>query len=314
MGFKCAISLTMSYAARINWFACGVFTLLLSISTALANAGVLFVLIVKMRRVKNISEILLILLGVTDLLAGTFMHPFSAKVWFSWSANIESCTTFIYAYCSAYILTTVSTVTTLFITVDMYWKITKPFSLRWSDKTCLLSILSAWILITALVVLFVYVLPEKTWIIFETTMYIYGIMSYLYMCFAHYKINQEVKKMRRVQNSNISFSDLETIKKTAKMSQSVLIAFAACYSPHAVASVLSRTMPGKFVFMELYIRPWCDCISFGNSLMNPVIYCLRLKSVRKAVVETLFCKKRIDSATVTPGVRIPETNVVVTAT
>lgn len=178
----------------------------------------------------------------------------------------------------------------------MYWSITKPFAEARNSKKYSLFLLVIWTSILILVALFVYVFPKKMWLPFQTIASVIAIIAYVFMCFAHYKVNKEVRNMQEAHNQSNSFSDVKTIGRTVKMSRSVLLSFGFCYIPYIVL-VLCRAVVGDSVILKLYIKPWCDIIGLFNPLFDPILYCLQLKSVRNAVFQTLFCRKTVNDVT-----------------
>lgn len=76
---------------RINAFAIFVLTLLLSMFTVIANAMVIYIFIVKLKRYTKVSDLLLISLAICDLFAGVIFHPVGSYVMFMLSTSTYTC-------------------------------------------------------------------------------------------------------------------------------------------------------------------------------------------------------------------------------
>lgn len=287
MDLNC-VTLPTLYSVEGNFLICGIFNAILTVNTVVVNSGVLYVLIVKMKRYNKVSEVLIIILGLSDLLTGIFLQIPYTYLLFLWSVGLQSCPILIYTQCCGFALMLDSVVVISLITYDMFCKITKPFNYKESSlKFFLLFLLIVCTLTDISVVLFVYVLPTSMWILFVTFASIFGLTMFIFMCYAHFKINKEVKQ---IQENDPHFSqtlNYQMNRKTAKMSQSILIVFALCLLPSCFI-ILFTSVIGYTIFIERYIRCWVSFVSLHNQLIDPIIYCVRLESVRNEVIRTFF--------------------------
>lgn len=88
--------------------------------------------------------------------------------------------------------------------------------------------------------------------------------------------------MHHGNTTSPSSPDEEAIQKTSKLSQSVLIAFGCCYGVLVALSLVTMTV-GYTAFIKLFITPLSLFINNINALLDPVLYCLRMESVKDEV-------------------------------
>lgn len=286
----CKFLVATSTLEKINAFIVAVVTVLITISVLITNAIVLYVFIVKLRKYKNVSDLLLISLVSCDLATGIFIHPVVAYSWFLQSTVGYTCGfTLVYNLFGGFVLTNISIAIILFITIDVYWSIVTPYSERWSIKTCFTILVTIWNVIIITFSLFAFVFPTTYWVALQSSNSAIGIICYVFMFICHYRLNTEVKRME--DNRNSSFSDTNPIRKMLKLSTSVLSAIGLCFVPILLYSI-SRTIVGDSIVF-VYLRPWCFFATLMNQLFDPIIYCIRLDSVRQEVAKLFCCKNRV---------------------
>lgn len=115
---------------------------------------------------------------------------------------------------------------------------------------------------------------------------------YIMMWLAHIQINIEIKKMNNNAQINI-----DTITKTMKMSQLILLAFGLFYVPLLVPFVIKKLLC-VHCYWVLYLKPWSYLFGMFNSLANPIIYILRLESVRNELTVMISRKPEIPSVVI----------------
>lgn len=292
---KCTLVLLITTGAQRNIFAIAILELLLTISVILTNSVVLYALVVKLKRFTESSQALLVFLVVSDLLSGLLLMPVAIYHSFLRSENVQSCSTLRYMRCMGFTLTLITVATILFITVEMLWNITKPLDEPRSIRTYALLVLLVWLFIFILVILFVYILPPEIYVLFQAIMSTIGLGIYFFMWIAHYRVNKEVRRMQNIyQDSNNSSRDsssnIKTIRKTVRMSKSVLMAFGFCYIPYIVLVICNFVVGNSNSFLDVYMEPWCDFIALLNPLFDPIIYCLRLNRVRDVIYRMFVWK------------------------
>lgn len=281
---------------RVNLILVTCLALFLAIATMVTNLIVQYVFIVKLKRYKKSSDVLLILLGVSDFLAGLLVHPALAYSGLLWSKNKTSCQSIKYIGFMGLIMMLFSLTTIAFITFEMYQKITKPFNEKISRKIVLCIMSPLWAMICVIVTIFIYtsttLLPKLMGALSALS-----VLTYVVICVAHYKINREIKSVIHQGNAtNPTLFNVETIRNASNLSRSVVIAFGCCYSPITLLALSSLTFENMHVF-TMYIRPWSLLVIFSNPFLDPILYCLRMKSIRKEVFQVLRfqCRKTLVS-------------------
>ena len=76
------------------------------------------------------------------------------------------------------------------------------------------------------------------------------------------------------------------LRKSTRVSFAIIVACIACYSPTLILSLSMLCMTDS-LWARSHIAPWTELAAMLNSLLNPVIYCLRLKAVRVEIVTLL---------------------------
>lgn len=80
--------------------------------------------------------------------------------------------------------------------------------------------------------------------------------------------------------------ELRAESKKAHTIAIVVFVTVICYSPLAAIFVLRGIYGDTYVLVNI-ADPWADLIMFINSMVNPIIYCLRTKEIRDAAVKVL---------------------------
>ena len=76
------------------------------------------------------------------------------------------------------------------------------------------------------------------------------------------------------------------LKKSIRISLAIILAFIASYLPAVVVFVAMACIKNT-LWTRSYVAPWTELTIMGNSLLNPLIYCLRLKVVRVKIGKLL---------------------------
>ena len=127
------------------------------------------------------------------------------------------------------------------------------------------------------------------WKAYKTVCSCIGILIYIGLCLIQYRLCNEVKHMKKRSETN---TDHKLLIRTRRMSKNILAAFGVSYLPYIVLAIYQRVF-GTTDFLEIYFQPWCDFIFLCNALWDPLIYCLRMKSIRNTIKDNLFCHKKV---------------------
>ena len=82
------------------------------------------------------------------------------------------------------------------------------------------------------------------------------------------------------------------LKKTMRMSLTIIAAFIVCYLPTVIVYVTMACMVDK-IWIRSFMTPLTEMSIMGNSLLNPLIYCLRLQAVREEIIKTLHGARQV---------------------
>ena len=68
-----------------------------------------------------------------------------------------------------------------------------------------------------------------------------------------------------------------------------MFVFGICFSPFVLILILIKTLTSHQAFVSTYLRLWFLLVANLNPLLDPVVYCIRMKSVRKRMMK-IFTK------------------------
>ena len=186
-------------------------------------------------------------------------------------------------------LTMMSITSIVFINIQLYLAILKPFIYtRKFNKNFTFPILVCinifWALssITAL-----FIIPTW-WSTFRTSASGFGFLCYILISLLHYFICKESRNIRERSKSNSTLSCNKITRKTLRLTTSVLISFGLCYLPYIVMSVYTIIVPITPEF-NTYFDTWAEYIAMMTCVLNPILYCIRLGSVRRSVLRLFGC-------------------------
>lgn len=107
------------------------------------------------------------------------------------------------------------------------------------------------------------------------------------MKFADTKSELQLSKLRQRQGNN-----LREIKKAVKLTFIILAALLLCFTPLNVAKIVLLSYHSDIAYIThealVMFFFFSLSLSFFNSLLNPVIYALRMNQFRVAFIEMVF--------------------------
>lgn len=156
-----------------------------------------------------------------------------------------------------------------------------------SIRTCFSILVTLWVIIIVIFFLTGYVF-RSYWLTLQSINGTIGIFIYVSISISHYRLNSEVRRMER--NANSSHSDVNLIQKVFKLSTSVLAVLGLCYFPFILYAIVRLIVGDLPVF--IYLRPWCFFATLMNPMLDPILYCVRLESIRQKVRNLFLCKSR----------------------
>lgn len=271
------------------------FNVLLSIFICLGN-GLILVALSKESSLHSPSKQLLRSLAITDFCVGIFTDPLSIVYWIS-SLN-DLTTVCLYALSTAFVigytLTTVSLLTTSAISVDRLLAVV--MGVRYRETVTLKraygTVIAFWVL--ASVASFVYIKSFQFAVTFMNTVIIVSLATsmfsytkvFLYLRQYGNQIRQKelpsAKQRRQVRTAKQ--------KKAASSVMWIQMALVVCYLPYGVVIALPKALERSQI--PVLIRQYAVVSAYTNSLLNPLLYCWKIKEVRRAVMRTLRAYRR----------------------
>ena len=276
-----------------------------ALPTILLNALVIFAVATR-RRLRNNSTILLACLAGTDLLTGLVALPFAFLVDLRRLLGAESFCSLEKAFIVTVTMVGYASISHLVvISIDRYIAIKYP--LRYEDivtKTrIIISITLSWGFTLFMTIQFVLVLLHINRIysfysrVNVTLQIITGAFFIVVISWSYGYIYSETRRqIKRIQAEQVPQEEIQRIKKDRKAASTlaiILTALAITNLPAIVFGLLtalpgSITAPPRFICV---IWSWVGLAIMLGSLFNPIIYCWRMKNLRRAFLEILHLRQ-----------------------
>ena len=130
---------------------------------------------------------------------------------------------------------------------------------------------------------------------FEITSTILNLMIYR-TAKAHLNQLQSMELATSQRASNVSSGgemvNVARVRRFAKLSMFVYLAFIICYLPQTCMLWITGLAAEQSSPLELQVKDFTDTLLYLNSSVNPLIYCLTVRSLRvtiKNMIQTLAC-------------------------
>ena len=273
--------------------------------TVLLNALVIFAVATR-ERLRNKSTILLACLSGADLLTGLVGQPIRIAVEVerilkkgTFCGALER-VSFVSDGCHIF-----ATLTHLvLITIDRYIAVKKP--LRYQEivttRRVICGALSAWgftiyvtiqesILATVNRASDIYNVYNNVSFSLLTA---FGLICIVFIVGVYLYIFSETRRQQRTQTEHLRLEEIRTIRKNNKAAKTlgiILVVLTATYLPAIIVIIL-----GFSVSLERHVSNrfagWAATLIMLGSLCNPVIYCWRMKRLRRAFLQILHLGKQ----------------------
>ena len=296
------------YNARIQFLLCteklsktqtlfvSVIYIALSIATILGNALIL----VALRKVSSLyppSKLLYSCLAITDLLVGLIAGPAGAVYFMIWSMQTDSSRWMGFceysvdiAAVSFTVLTTVSLQTLTALSVDRLLALM--LRLRYRQVVTLRRVqaivVGVWIpsIAYASMLFWQYNVAKIYGYTLQLLCLLVSAICYskIFLTLRHH-VAEVQEHFHRNQSKESAPLNLKRYRKTVSTAIWVLISLVICYIPHITVTVL-YSVNGSFSRIRT-VWGLAGILVFLSSLLNPLLYCWKIKEVRQAVKVTV---------------------------
>ena len=262
----------------------------LSLFAVFSNALILIVLATK-KRLQTPSNVLTGALCASDLSVGLMVLPLFIAKNLTKVSNVQYCKlqlTHIYAVLFCWI---VSLVSISFISLDRYYAVCHPF--RYYGRNLklpyLIAVIVAWISSIAFtVVRFTW---SETYKVSTVVLGFLCMVTFLITAVSNIKIFQAIRKTRsNIVLPSFAGSNRRVFwgrEKRKSMTVIIIIAvYVMCFIPSGIFMVISRFGDLPWI-MNHVVGPVVQIITYTNSCINPLLYCIRITEIRQAVFAVL---------------------------
>ena len=275
----------------------------LSISATLGNALIL----VALRKVSVIhppTKLLFRCLAVTDLCVGLISQPLYVYYILTSHLDIGNLTVEIF-YTEVFfynVLLAVSPLTSAAISVDRLLALLLGLRYRHVVTLCRVRVVIAcfWLIAvsnSSLLWVYLILFSDKVRLAMLWTFVVLTLISIIISTFSYMKIffilrhrqAQVQNHVQQEQSSRIrSVLTIARYKKTVYSAAWIQFAMLACYGPYIILAILYNSGKKSYITTEIEIAlEFSYCLCFFNSSLNPVLYCWRIKDVRRQVKNTI---------------------------
>lgn len=268
----------------------------LAYSTVILNC----VTIHAVRKTSSLStplKTLLLSLAVSDVSIGLLNQPFYVALL---SRSLQGFNLDCTAYTSFTFVIVFFTSASLFgvmaVSVDRYMAIHLHLRYRElvTEKRIVAGVVLIWVLSGCMSSIFLWIPPN----LFALTFAIAAAICLLFSTFLYFKIYTIVKRhstqirqmqLQRVRNAfrnDELMTNFASLRKSAIGTFYVYAVFLLCYTPHTFSLIAISARAGSPIAMKgLYL--YSLTLTFLNSCLNPVIYCWKMRPIRRAVLNSL---------------------------
>ena len=248
------------------------------------------------RKLRTLANKLFILLSVTDLLQGLTVWPMGAAAAHNLHMVVQVCWLLDLVSSLGYILGFMSVTAIFLISLEQFTAIHFPFfheqNMTITRMVVPFTIMHVVLSIANLMTTFKY---EGEWIIYKSVVSSLGLLLIILMCCVLYpKIMHTATKTATVI-SKTNVKEGKQIKgraRAAKTGLIILVTLIFCYLPTIVYNIYEYQYNGTTI-TKTYVKLSLEMASMLNSVLDPLVYYWRLRSVKAATKEMMYhvCRK-----------------------
>ena len=261
--------------------------------TAVLNALVMLAVKLKPRLRAHKSNILIALLASTDLVVGVVTQPAFIAVIITLlldETSSGSCVLQVFTRAASSCLMDASLIHLALISGDRYLAMKHSFTYITLVTEGRLLVASAlgWLLS---VILHVLLAVDKT-VFFPANNTVIG-LSVAFIVFCHVTVYRETRRheqqLAAQQVTQGAREQFESNKKALKLTSIILAAIILCYIPLVISRTVLLTYQSEISLETVYITLISVVsMTFLNSLLNPIIYSIRIRQFRVAFIELIY--------------------------
>eukprot|EP00794_Sanderia_malayensis_P010759 gene10759-11909_t len=283
------IDIKITSLTKTTAYSIGVYNIAGSVFATITNA-LIIVALVKNTRLQTSVNVLTGNLCLTDFLVGSVVQPlFIALQVIGVNTNVYCTIRRIHTLCAS-ICCGCSFTSLVLISTDRYLAVCHPYwysskELKWRYVTTVIMMWLLWITFTAL--------PYTSTIKADTFFFVMSVVTFvcvLLVLFFYGKIYGVARA--QIKQVSVGFHcemfDIVRAKerRNAKTVGIILALFGICYLPTVIITFVSVLRPLSWQVIQI-IAPCFESLIYQNSSLNPIIYCLRMSDIRKAVLKCL---------------------------
>ena len=276
-------------ASRLNFKMAASLSMVLTILTVLLNLTVSLAFI-RLKKYKKVSDVLLLTLTGVHLIGGLFHIPLMSMFYMRINEDF-SCLQFYITEAVGYSVVLVSFANILFISIDMYINIVKPMLAEQIRKRFFLTPMALlWVFLTTITFVFQVVLRRYN-SYFRVASGAFVISIYLFAVTVQFKVYRETTQLKSRDASLGGGCGQEEIKKALRriyrVAKAIIVIYSICYVPYVMLVFYEDIFKEQKVVIRTYVKCWVFSFASVIHVANPMVYCLRLKTVRRKIIQLL---------------------------